>query len=362
MSEISILAIDLAKNSFQVCGVRSDGVVVFNRAVSRGRLVQLLADQPPCIVAMEACATSHHWGRVAMGHGHDVRLIPANYVKPFVKRQKNDFADAAAIAEAASRPSMSFVAVKSAEKQGRAVADVQGDVDAFIAQFDPSARRVPNVAAAIAERLLAAGRPGDALGFIERAEVDKYRWIPREWQDVRTDVLEALVRNEEAQAFRWTCFQRELSTDYLRAYLKRLPDFADIDAEERALDHAAAHPDLLQALDFFLAWPALERAARLLIDRQGEINGDHYEFLVPAAESLSERYPLAATLALRAMINFTLNEARSKRYGYVAEHLVTCADLADRIEDYVPLEPHEAYVAMLRREHGKKSAFWGRSA
>ncbi len=121
MSEISILAIDLAKNSFQVCGVRSDGVVVFNRAVSRGRLVQLLSDQSPCVIAMEACATSHHWGRVAMAHGHDVRLISANYMKPFVKRQKNDFADAAAIAEAASRPSMSFVAVKSAEKQGRAV-------------------------------------------------------------------------------------------------------------------------------------------------------------------------------------------------------------------------------------------------
>lgn len=82
----------------------------------------MLADQVPCVVAMEACATSHHWGRVAMAHGHDVRLIPANYVKPFVKRQKNDFADAAAIAEAASRPSMSFVAVKRAEKQGRAVA------------------------------------------------------------------------------------------------------------------------------------------------------------------------------------------------------------------------------------------------
>ena len=86
MSEISILAIDLAKNSFQVCGVRSDGVVVFNRAVSRGRLVQLLAGQQPCVVAMEACATSYHWGRVAETHGHEVRLIPANYVKPFVKR------------------------------------------------------------------------------------------------------------------------------------------------------------------------------------------------------------------------------------------------------------------------------------
>ena len=122
MSEIGILAIDLAKNSFQVCGVTADGVAVFNKSVSRSRLIQLLSDQKPCIVAMEACATSHHWGRVAQANGHKVRIIPAIYVKPFVKRQKNDFADAAAIAEAASRPSMSFVAVKSAEKQARAVA------------------------------------------------------------------------------------------------------------------------------------------------------------------------------------------------------------------------------------------------
>ena len=122
MSEISILAIDLAKNSFQICGVKADGVAVFNRSVSRTRLIQLLSDQKACIVAMEACATSHYWGRMAQAHGHEVRIIPAIYVKPFVKRQKNDFADAAAIAEAASRPSMSFVAVKSAEKQGRAVA------------------------------------------------------------------------------------------------------------------------------------------------------------------------------------------------------------------------------------------------
>ncbi len=94
MSEISILAIDLAKNSFQVCGVKANGVVVFNRSVSRTRLLQLLSAQEPCIVAMEACATSHHWGRVARSHGHETRLIPAAYVKPFVKRQKTDHADA----------------------------------------------------------------------------------------------------------------------------------------------------------------------------------------------------------------------------------------------------------------------------
>lgn len=115
--KISLLAIDLAKGSFQVCAVGPDGAVLYNRALSRTRLMALLAGQPACIVAAEACATSHHWGRVAQGHGHEVRLVPAIYVKPFVKRQKNDRADAEAIAEAALRPNMRFMAVKNVETQ-----------------------------------------------------------------------------------------------------------------------------------------------------------------------------------------------------------------------------------------------------
>ncbi|MFG1374317.1 IS110 family transposase [Xanthobacter oligotrophicus] len=122
MPDVHVLAIDLAKRSFQVCGTDRGGAVLFNRTVSRSKLIQLLNAQPPCIVAMEACATSHYWGRVAQGLGHDVRLVPPIYVKPFVKRQKNDAADAAAIAEAALRPNMHCVAVKSAEHQARAVA------------------------------------------------------------------------------------------------------------------------------------------------------------------------------------------------------------------------------------------------
>src|SRR6056297_979209 len=121
-TRISVLAIDLAKGSFQVCAVGPDGAVPYDRVLSRTRLAALPAERPACVVAIEACATSRHRGRVAQRHGHEVRLVPAAYVKPFVKRRKNDRADGEAIAEAASRPTMRFVAVESAETQGRAVA------------------------------------------------------------------------------------------------------------------------------------------------------------------------------------------------------------------------------------------------
>lgn len=122
MPDVHILAIDLAKRSFQVCAADRGGTVLFNRAVSRTKLEQMLTGQMPCIVAMEACATSHYWGRVAQSFGHEVRLLPPIYVKPFVKRQKNDAADAAAIAEAALRPNIHYVAVKGTERQARAMA------------------------------------------------------------------------------------------------------------------------------------------------------------------------------------------------------------------------------------------------
>src|SRR5690606_34850868 len=144
--------------------------------------------------------------------------------------------------------------------------------------------------------------------------------------------------------------------------LKRLPDFEDIDAEDRAMDHAAAHPNLLPALGFFLEWPSPDRAARLLIDRHDEINGDRYELLVPAADALSERFPLAATLALRSMIDFTLSKARSKRYGYAAQHLAECNVLAGQIEDFGTFEAHATYVERRKRDHGRKTGFWAHFA
>ena len=121
MSEVTIIGIDLAKRVFQLHGARVDGSVVFRKKLSRGQLLVFFAQQPNCVVAMEACATAHGWGRELEKLGHSVRLIPPVYVKPFVKRQKNDAADAEAIVEAALRPTMRFVAVKTEDQQARAM-------------------------------------------------------------------------------------------------------------------------------------------------------------------------------------------------------------------------------------------------
>lgn len=121
MTEVSIVGVDLAKHVFQMHAAARDGSVVFRRKLSRSQFVDAMAKLPRCVVAMEACATAHHWGRVLGAQGHEVRLIPPVYVKPFVKRQKNDAADAEAIVEAVQRPTMRTVAVKSADQQARAM-------------------------------------------------------------------------------------------------------------------------------------------------------------------------------------------------------------------------------------------------
>lgn len=121
MDEISIVGVDLAKQVFQLHGAAADGRALFRNKLSRPQFAKFMAALPPCIVAMEVCGTAHYWGRELALLGHDIRLIPPVYVKPFVKRQKNDAADAEAIAEAVQRPNMRTVAVKSSAQQARAM-------------------------------------------------------------------------------------------------------------------------------------------------------------------------------------------------------------------------------------------------
>ncbi|KKL61260.1 hypothetical protein LCGC14_2197090 [marine sediment metagenome] len=111
------IGLDIAKRCFQVHGIDADGEVILVRALTRQRLLPFFSGLAPCLVGIEACATAHHWARELRALGHEVRLIPPAYVKPYVRRNKSDARDAAAICEAVGRPSMRFVPVKSAEQQ-----------------------------------------------------------------------------------------------------------------------------------------------------------------------------------------------------------------------------------------------------
>ena len=117
MSEAFIIGLDIAKYVFHAHGVDERGRAIFSKRISRKKLLDFFAAQPSCTVALEACGGAHHWARQLSQLGHEVRLIPPAYVKPFVKRQKNDAIDAEAICEAAQRPNMRFVAVKSEQQQ-----------------------------------------------------------------------------------------------------------------------------------------------------------------------------------------------------------------------------------------------------
>ena len=117
MSEISIVGLDLAKNVFQVHAVDGSGKVVLRRQLRRGAVEKFFAQLSPCTVGIEACGSAHHWARVIGRYGHQVRLMPPAYVKPYVKRNKNDGRDSEGICEAVGRPTMRFVPVKSVEQQ-----------------------------------------------------------------------------------------------------------------------------------------------------------------------------------------------------------------------------------------------------
>jgi len=239
------------------------------------------------------------------------------------------------------------------------IADALGDVDSYALLHSEEERANPAIAARIAERLLTAGRPAEALAALDEAGPQNReggRWP--DWQRVRIDALEASAMLEDAQRERWQVFEQSLHSDYLKAFIKRLPDFDDVEAESRALEYARQFPAFHQALSFLIEWPALDQAAELILTRHQELDGDHYWLLTPAAEALEQRHPLAATLLLRAMIGFALDKARYKRYPHAARHLQTCEHLAGTIDAFGDHDDHQAYLASLKARHGRKSGFW----
>ena len=236
------------------------------------------------------------------------------------------------------------------------LADLEGDADAFIAAAEAGGR-AENLAGDIAERLVAHGRAAEALAWLDRAPT-RHEGEEFVLADLRIAALDALGRKADAQALRWAAFERWLSAAHLRAYLRGLPDFDDVEAEDRAMAHALAHPDRNLALSFLVGWPNLDAASRLVRDHRGEFDGRDYGRLRPAAETLAERYPVAATLLHRALAEDVLLRASSRQYQYAARDVRSCESLASFLPDEAGLETHDAFMARLRREHPRKSGFW----
>lgn len=242
------------------------------------------------------------------------------------------------------------------------LADGEGDVDAYIALVDVNSHQAPKVAAAIARRLLAAGRAEEALKALKDGSPEAERYAPSEWENAWIEALLATGQHDEAQNFRWASFETRLSTDLLRDYLKDLPDFEDVVAEERALKYALACPGFSAALHFFCEWKNYAYAARLVLERSNELDGNDYFILDPTAKAIEGKQPLAATLIRRAMVEDTLLGAKSRRYRHAARHILECQALHSSIDDYAAFETHEAFVQRLRTQHNRKSGFWGRVA
>ncbi|MFD2235709.1 DUF6880 family protein [Phaeospirillum tilakii] len=228
----------------------------------------------------------------------------------------------------------------------------------------------------VAETLLAAGRLDDALAWVRREDgKSRCRFVAvgedslpsGRLHDVERIALETRIldaRNERAaaQTLRWECFAATLHPQMLRDYLRKLEDFIEYEEQERAFALAEDFRNPYGALDFFVGWPRLDRAAALVRSRRADWDGRHYSCLVPAAEALAEAHPLAATILYRALLADILARAKSPAYGHGARHLARLDALASDINDWDGLDPHDAYRLALRQSHGRKTGFWAQVA
>jgi transposase len=170
--EITTIGLDLAKNVYQVHAINGSGEVVVRKALRRAQVIRFFERLDPCLVGIEACGTSHHWAREIRRLGHEVRLMPPAYVKPYVKRGKTDASDAEAICEAVSRPTMRYVAIKSCEQQAALTVHRTRDlfvkqrtqlvnmIRGLLAEFGIEIRRGITHALSLAERIAAGDMPG----------------------------------------------------------------------------------------------------------------------------------------------------------------------------------------------------------
>ena len=242
------------------------------------------------------------------------------------------------------------------------VADAQGDVDAYMARYSEEQLTYGTIAPGVARRLLDVGRVDEAFDVVSRARAAEdgksFRPIRHDLDAVHEECLERQGKTDELKAHLWNGFEQGLSVSSLRKYLKLLPDFEDIEAEEAALDFAEAYPHLGAAISFLVDWPSHDRAARVVLARAEGLDGNSYHTLTTAADTLEAGHPLAATVMRRAMVLDTLTGGKSKRYRHAARHLAECQSCDAAIENYGDHPSHAQFLEGLRQDHGRKHGFW----
>ncbi|MDH2328182.1 hypothetical protein QCN27_15025 [Cereibacter sp. SYSU M97828] len=236
----------------------------------------------------------------------------------------------------------------------RDVADLSGDVDDYIAGFSPAQMAQPAIAADLGARLLGAGRAAEALALAQAARPEG-----AETGDIVIRALDALGRKEELKAFLWDSFRKRPDAGRLRHYLRLLPDFDDIEAEDEARLVAQGHPDLHAALRFLTDWPDLAGAASLVLARSGDLIGADPD-LPRQAEMLEARHPLASVLIRRAVILSLLRSGSAATDRRAADHLAACTAADMSIADYGDAPDHLSFLETLRRSFRSRKAFWER--
>jgi hypothetical protein len=236
------------------------------------------------------------------------------------------------------------------------IADARGDVDGYIA-----ARRLAGTEAVmvkeIGERLLAAGRLEEALGWLDRPDIPEHR--RGDLGPLKVEILDRLGRTGEAQAVRWAMFAASLSANILEEYLGRLPEEAAAEARREAIATACRHPNLHQSLHL-LSDLDPDVAADLVNRRLGEISGETYWVLRPVAERLAEHHPVAAILLYRRLADAILRRGHSQHYNHAVRDLVAAERLVPKVADWLGHPSQEAYRQQVATAHRQKRTFWER--
>ena len=245
------------------------------------------------------------------------------------------------------------------------IATARGDIDLLVGLEEKKQPHMQDTLG-IAAQLLQAGRASEALDWVRKPRQRRFDDADGDVSPVRVSlearILEALDNKPAAQALRWCCFEAVLSADILREYLKHLPDFEDMEAEERAHALALEKAEPEAALLFFLDWPRLDLAAKLIETHPHGWNGGDWHNLPKVAKLLEHEYPLAATVLYRALLDDILDRARSKAYSHGAKYLAKLTLLATAADPSRPsgVVDHTTYLARLKKNHPRKSGFWSR--